>query len=730
MLKYVILNLLFIATLSGTINYSAKFNPEIKVSSLTTSYKYCNIKRLTNNNFVVLFTDSNTMKLKYQFIDSSGTKLGSLLTLPLYLYANFDIIEPMSNGRFIILFTEYNGGYYLNARIFNNDGITVTQISNITTNLSSFYDIILLVVFVDNGFAALWSTIGGSNFVYRFYDASGNSLTNLITFNDGGSAIYAPVAKAITNTTFMLCYKLDSGGENVKCDILGYSGGTGTPISVYSNAGPSREIMSMSLAKLPNGNYALSWAYLSTYIKLAVIDPSLNIILSYITINDYTPADHPKFVVHANSEYSVFFEESVTTGGISRTEVVYQKFTIYNERIGSNVVLNTNFYEQGRQFPSVVETTSYNLAACWNVLNTGNIYFQLFSPASTSCQYFSLNIKTLTTLSLKNSFTSGITDQNLDSILIYFSSLPSLGALVTSNGSKISTNTAYKYDNINYNSPPSQVSFNITYSIVNSNTNAQSVCTMNLGVCYPTCETCSAIGNSTNHLCNSCSAGYIFQDSNCISACPTTVQGVSYYFNSKNNACNKCLDSCQECTDGVSCTICKTGYLKVQDYTLNNCVTSCPTGYTLTNSTCFTCDFRNSDSSCITCSGSTPYLYQYKCTDSCPSSLYPNTKNLCIDCTNKIVYKVICYDACPEKTFYDETLKTCYTCEDRKMRYYNNTCISNCPVGSSLNKDNVCETCKSQNKYYYDNNCVDLCPFGYIENNSLSECDLLTIQGI
>jgi hypothetical protein len=34
------------------------------------------------------------------------------------------------------------------------------------------------------------------------------------------------------------------------------------------------------------------------------------------------------------------------------------------------VVLNTNFYEQGSQFPSVVETTNYNLAACWNVLNT------------------------------------------------------------------------------------------------------------------------------------------------------------------------------------------------------------------------------------------------------------------------------------------------------------------------------------------------------------------------
>jgi hypothetical protein len=727
MLKYVILNLLFITTLTGIINYSAKFNPETQVSAGSTSYLYCNMKKLSNNNFIILYTESTSNTVKYQLIDSTGNKIGSLQTIPAFIFGNFNMIEPLANGKFIILYTELNGFNLLNAKILNNDGTLVTQVNDITTSFYPYFDIILLIVFDDGGFATLWSTAGGFGFYYKFYDATGNSLTNLIAVIDGSYIIYTPVGKAITNTSFMLCYKMDNGGsELVRCDLMSYTGGTGNPGTIDTNGSAGREIKTMSLAKLQSGNYVIAWSYASSFVYMAVFDSSFNIIVPRLTVSDYIPALNSNIVVHDNQEYSIFFEEPA--GGGTKTEIVYQHFDIYNQKIGVNVVL-TNL-DQTRNYPSVVESSNYSLAACWSLPSTTQIYYNLFSPVSTNCQYFSVNIKALTNLSLKSSFTTYITNQNLDDILFYFSNLPSIGAFVTNSGSKISTNTAYKYDNINYNSPLSPASFNVTYSIVNSNTYAQSVCTMNIGVCYPTCETCSAIGNSTNHLCSTCSAGYVLSTTNCISSCPIPSQGVSYYYNTKINACSTCMTSCQECTDGVSCTICKTGYLTVQDYTSNNCVTSCPTGYTLTNTTCLPCDYRNSDGSCITCSGNTPYIYQYKCTDSCPSGLYPNTKNACVDCTNNILYKGICYDACPEKTFYDNSLKTCYTCEDRKMKYYNNTCISNCPVGSSLSKDNVCVTCQSQGKYYFDNDCVETCPFGYIENDSLSQCDVLKIQSI
>jgi hypothetical protein len=729
MLKYVILNLLFIETLSGIINYTPIFNPEIQVNAATTTYQYCNIKKLSNNNFIVLYSDSTSNSMIYQFIDSAGNKLGNLQTISSSLLDNFNNIESLPNSnKFIILYTEYNGYGMLNAKIFNNDGTLVTQVNDITTSLYLYYDIILLVVFDDGGFAALWSTAGGVGFSYRFYDATGKSLTDVIAFSDGGHAIFTPVGSAITNTSFMLCYKMDIGGnEYVNCDILGYTGGTGSPGTFYVNDVHGRVTKAMSLEKLQNGHFAIAWTFASSTVHMAVFDSNFNVVAPRVTVNDYNPATGCTILVHANGEYSVFFEE--IEGILSTKEIVYQQFDIYNHKIGANVVLTTN-YDQERISVSVAESTDYSLAACWSSPMTTFIYYNLFSATSTNCQYFSINIKALTNLSLKSSFTTNITNQNLDDVLFYFLSLPSFGTLVTSSGSKISTNTAYKYGDINYNSPPTQANFNITYSIINSNTNAQSVCTMNIGVCYPTCETCSDIGNSTNHLCNTCLTGYVLSSSNCLSACPPPSQGVSYYFNPKDNACNTCMDSCQDCTDGVSCSTCKAGYLTVQDYTSNNCVTSCPTGYTLTNTACLSCDYRNADGTCITCFGSTPFIYQYKCKDSCPSGLYPNIKNSCMNCTSNILYKGICYETCPDKTFYDNSLKTCYTCEDKKMIYYNNTCVNHCPQGSSLNENNVCETCQSQKKYYYDNGCIETCPFGYVENDSLSQCDPLTIQGI
>jgi hypothetical protein len=733
----------------SSLTYIPLFNQEIEINTGTEgNYLYCNVKRLSDDNVVVTYENPNTKAMNFQMFDSFGNKLTTLMSVT-SLLDNSDNVAPLSNGQFIIL---TNTASAIKANIYNNDGTSTKQ--PISISISGSFDQYLVVPFADGGFAILWTVQNGLSFRCMFFDANGKALTNEIPVNYGGkysSAMYAPSAVAITNDSFMCCFKMDSEAQYLNCDVFSHSGTTGTPIQIdFYNDVQDRN--SVAVAKLQDGNFAVVSSG-SSNVNIAIISSSLELIQSNTLVSD-TSGSYPTIVNHSNGDFSVFFTGKVNLLGFNRDDIAYQRFSSTYQKIGANQILNTNIFGKERDNQSVVEFNGSDLATCWSVYdpqNFDNIYFQIFStngsnnnngnsnggsnnnnnntPNKSKCSDFTILTKASAVYSLSDDFKDNITDDNVNSILIYFTKLADLGFLVKGNGDSLTINKGYPINDIYYATPGYQTNNTLTYYASNSYNIKSNICHIFIGVCYSSCETCSTVGNDSNHTCTTCKQGYKLLNSNCYKTCPSVLNGINYYEDPLTNTCPQCLESCDSCTNGNTCSTCKKGYLYVQNATSNNCLTSCPVGYSLFNNTiCNPCEFKNSNGTCLNCKGDNKYYYDNSCLDFCPSGLTPNINNTCIKCDG-IIYKGLCYDKCPDKTFYDDELKTCYTCEDKKLKYFNNTCVTACPLGSAIIKDNICENCKSLGLYYYQYQCVPICPFGTVENNLLGLCDLWIIKG-
>jgi hypothetical protein len=716
------------STNCSSVSYSPKFSPEVAISSGGFNY-YCNIKRLSNDFLIVEYLDTNIFYLTFQIIDTSGNKFGLPHSAPTSSNANFDPIESLVNGRFVLLW--YTLGL-MQANIYSNDGTLIVTLNDVTNGIV-VYDSYEAVALPDGGFVIIWAGPDIYTFYYRFFDANGNALTSPVSYTISGNEISAPCAKALSTTSVLLCFKMVIAvglTEYQMCDILTYIGGTGSPLTLFNCYHSFRDTFSISMTRLVNGYYAVAATAEDNYVTVTVISNSLTIVKPTSTVSDNLLSRYPEVIAHTDGEFTVFFDYALAVvQGITRNDIIYQRYDSSYNKLGSNQNLNNSVFGLGRQILSAVDWINSSVALCW-MTNTGlnDIYYQIFE-LYTNCKNSLLYIKTDTTSNLKTILTSSITDPSITAIFI--TNIPSLGNVVTSTGDPVTLNAKTLIDDINYKSPGILGSFKFTYYSINADSQKSSDCTLTFGVCYPSCETCTSVGSNANHYCSKCKAGYNLQNSSfCYKGCPSATNGISYYIDSTTNACELCQDSCQDCANGYSCTTCKDGYLNVQNYIVNNCVTSCPIGYDQNNSTCIECNIKSSNGTCLNCLDEDLYYYQYQCIDSCPSDLTPDIQNICADCTNRISYKGTCYDICPDKTFYNNTLNTCYTCEDKKMKYYNNTCIETCPIGSVLSKNNICITCKSQGLYYYVNECVDVCPFGMVENDNTCFCEQLIIQGI
>jgi proprotein convertase subtilisin/kexin type 5 len=227
--------------------------------------------------------------------------------------------------------------------------------------------------------------------------------------------------------------------------------------------------------------------------------------------------------------------------------------------------------------------------------------------------------------------------------------------------------------------------------------------------------------------CNQCGDSfYLLNYKSCVVACPDK----SFYIDSVNKICERCLDNCKTCTNSIDCQSCKKSFLKYTDTQGKvQCVVSCPSGtYTNTDSTeCLacpeTCLLCTSYSICNQCKEN---LYKLEkdnsmiCVADCPDSFRIN-KNTCERCAVPN-----CKSCSSSATFCDkcdanlalsiEKTKCLNDCEEGSIRKINerneNICVLCSPGCSKCKIENSPTECIScmEGWFLMNNQCLKDCP--------------------
>jgi hypothetical protein len=166
--------------------------------------------------------------------------------------------------------------------------------------------------------------------------------------------------------------------------------------------------------------------------------------------------------------------------------------------------------------------------------------------------------------------------------------------------------------------------------------------------------------------------------------------------------CFACITNCKDCSNGSSCDLCNSGYLRSKDSNNNYlCATSCSTGYYADNTSPATC--KPCDSICETCTESG------KCTK-CKDNKYLHNEN------------TECVASCPAKYYGQDTSpKKCIGCATNCNSCNSTTCLQ-CDTNFYLygtNKECISE-CKAEDKKYISLLSPLTC------SNCMADCDNCT----
>lgn len=217
----------------------------------------------------------------------------------------------------------------------------------------------------------------------------------------------------------------------------------------------------------------------------------------------------------------------------------------------------------------------------------------------------------------------------------------------------------------------------------------------------------------TSNICqDSCGNYSIFNNSQCVSSCPSTAP---LLYN------GTCISSCPSNTFLNS----------------TSCLTQCPTGTIASGGICFAgcaSGLYTFNNSCYASCPSNTYIYlsTFYCVNSCNSTQYIYNNNQCVDTCpagTNLTYNGLCYSSCPSIAPYINSNRTscvsqcainqylyqaaCYlACPSVATLIYNCSCYSTCPSIAPLLSSNV-SYCLSQcaiNEYLYQSKCYSQCP--------------------
>ena len=245
--------------------------------------------------------------------------------------------------------------------------------------------------------------------------------------------------------------------------------------------------------------------------------------------------------------------------------------------------------------------------------------------------------------------------------------------------------------------------------------------------CPSDCLVCVYVATTETVQCSQCDSNFYLVSGECESECPDTTYPSPFSYS--------CLDcgivGCQKCflnsTFLVQCTVCQGGYYLLQEE--GTCVTTCPSGFTLSGSTCQPNQ---------ACNG---YEYDNNCLTSCPTDTYASSTTVNSTTTRS------CVD-CPTFCLSCSGPNTCHRCEadtyliTRSVTSANGTinqtvCLSSCPAqhyiknGTCLSCPSSCQSCSltssgiscsSCNSPFLllDGSCISACPNNYYASSG--EC--------
>jgi hypothetical protein len=215
--------------------------------------------------------------------------------------------------------------------------------------------------------------------------------------------------------------------------------------------------------------------------------------------------------------------------------------------------------------------------------------------------------------------------------------------------------------------------------------------------CFSTCQTCNALGDSTNHQCQSCIGGYFPKVDNTTS-CFTGSQS-KYYLNT--NLYRQCYSTCDTCNtigdiNNHQCTNCLSSYFPKED-NMTSCFTGSQSKYYLDTNI-----YRKCYSTCETCNTTPGTSNNHQCS-SCKSTYFPKVDNMS-SCFTGPQYNYY-FDGAVYQNCYSTCL-ACTTTPGNATNHQCQICISN-----YFPKEDNTTNCYTgpQSKYYLDVNTYRKC---------------------
>ena len=265
----------------------------------------------------------------------------------------------------------------------------------------------------------------------------------------------------------------------------------------------------------------------------------------------------------------------------------------------------------------------------------------------------------------------------------------------------------------------SKVESTITFYNTTSN-----FCYLKIIYCYESCSECSpnSVGSNESHYCSNCTIDYhplITGEKyfNCYKKGEINLKG--HYFDETDEKYYPCDKSCEECSDGNSCDICKEGHFFKKDKLINQntstdiCYSETPEYYYLNSSA--NVKYKNKIIN---------FIFQ-KCYDSCETCYGEGNEkeNKCINCKNDSIPSPINDNNC----YYNNSKVPGY--------YYNNGTFNKCDESCEYCSNNyTCDKCKES--YYFKFDSVinetlnDFCYKETPKNYYLNTTSLIELGGI
>jgi hypothetical protein len=487
-----------------SLKYQAKISSDIQINSqLGKDQSNQVIATLSNGNFVVVWDSQEThYEVLAQIFDSSLNKVGDEIKVgPTAGDETMTFVIDLKSKNRMVFFWQDKAIGSVSFKIYDYNGTSVTDEINANSFKSDYgmdYASIKAASTSSGNFLMTWqimvTSIADWDVRGRLFDSDGKPLTDDFTINNSNKMDQSrPSVCTLKNDNFVVAFHgRQHGGFNVYYVILDSKTNVLKSETIIYSMNSFEQKYPYCVA-LADGGFVI--AFVTGYVTGA---SDLAFII-YDKDGNPSSKEHRINTVLVNPWISV---ASLATGGFvvtyssDSTEVYYKVYSsvatvIFPEtRIGS-----TASYSYMHPFVSSFSDSRFIIAweYGYNSVNgmRRGISMNLFEVISGDCfnlQVFSAQIETNQILAQISESSSIKITQNAE-----------VGDLVDSKGEKLDNVSFYSMNEIYYKSKSYQNdSF---YYVINK---GEDPCRIEIVMCYPSCQSCSQVGDSLRHNCDSC----------------------------------------------------------------------------------------------------------------------------------------------------------------------------------------------------------------------------------